>query len=204
MKEKNSKEKKLFEVAKLQQGLFTSKQAVEAGFGRNHHSYHVQAQNWFREMRGIYRLAQFLQDEAEAQLVLWYLWSRDRQDIPKGVYSFQTALRIYDLTDLMPSQLHMTVPTNFRRFNQVPPILCLHKEELKSSDIRRMSGYDVTTPTKTIIDLVYSEQFEPELIEQAAKEAISKGMIPPKEMPRINSALKSLETGQPPKGSPRE
>jgi predicted transcriptional regulator of viral defense system len=180
----------LYHIARQQQGLFTTKQALEAGYSRNHHSYHVQAGNWVREMRGIYRLPQFPQDEEDAQLVLWYLWSRDRDEVPQGTYSYETALKIYELSDLMPARLHMTVPPNFRRFNETPRILCLHKDNLPSSDIHLMRGFAVTTPARTIIDLTRSTRIEPELVRQAAKQAISKGMLVPTVVKRIEKALK--------------
>ena len=51
--------RRLFELAEQQQGFFTTKQAKAAGFAENTHPYHVQAGNWIREHRGIYRLALF-------------------------------------------------------------------------------------------------------------------------------------------------
>ena len=185
----------LYNIARHQQGYFTTKQAVEAGFGRNHHSYHVQAGNWIREMRGIYRLPHFAQDEEDAQLVLWYLWSRDRMEVPQGVYSFETALRIYELTDLMPAKIHMTVPPSFRRFNEIPKILVLHKDVLPKSDIRLMRGFAVNTPARTLIDLVTSDRLDPTTLRQVTNEAISKGMLPPKEVVRVEKAIEKTMRG---------
>ena len=50
---------RLYEVAEMQAGLFTTKQAKAAGYAENTHPYHVQAGNWIREHRGIYRLSKF-------------------------------------------------------------------------------------------------------------------------------------------------
>jgi hypothetical protein len=50
---------RLYEIAETQQGFFTTKQAIHAGFGEKTHSYHVRVGNWIREHRGIYRLAEF-------------------------------------------------------------------------------------------------------------------------------------------------
>ena len=83
----------LYEVASQQQRYFTTKQAESVGYVRAHHSYHVKAGNWIREIRGIYHLSKFPQDDEDAQLVLWYLWSRSRQEVPQGVYSHDTALK---------------------------------------------------------------------------------------------------------------
>ena|ERR1700722_2058869 len=51
--------KRLYEIVEDQQGFFTTKQAKAVGFAENTHPYHVQAGNWIREHRGIYRLASF-------------------------------------------------------------------------------------------------------------------------------------------------
>src|ERR1700685_1522887 len=114
--------KRLYEIAEGQQGFFTTKQAKAAGFAENTHPYHVQAGNWIREHRGIYRLALFPGAE-RADLVLWALWSRNRKEEVEGVYSHHTALGLYDLSDLNPAKLHMTVPTDFRRNSEIPGIL---------------------------------------------------------------------------------
>ena len=67
--------KRLYEIAEGQQGFFTTKQAKAAGFAENTHPYHVQAGNWIREHRGIYRLASFPRGE-RPDLMLWSLWGR--------------------------------------------------------------------------------------------------------------------------------
>jgi hypothetical protein len=69
----------------------------------------VQVGNWIREHRGIYRLALFPMAD-RPDLVLWALWSRNRAEETEGVYSHQTALSLYELSDLNPSKVHMTVP----------------------------------------------------------------------------------------------
>ena len=58
-----SAKERLYKYAVRQQGMFTTKQAEEAGYKRNNHSYHVSMGNWIREMRGIYRLPMFPQDD---------------------------------------------------------------------------------------------------------------------------------------------
>lgn len=100
----------LFAVAEAQGGFFTAKQAETAGFDRTNHAYHVRSGKWAREYRGIYRLKQYPL-APESDLILLSLWSRGRDDEPQGVYSHETALRIFDLSDNMPAKLHMTVPS---------------------------------------------------------------------------------------------
>src|SRR5437899_9261332 len=77
--------RRLHEVAQSQQGFFTTKQAIRSGFAEKTHAYHVNAGNWIREHRGIYRLADFPTPE-RPDLMLWYLWSQNRQEVSEGVY----------------------------------------------------------------------------------------------------------------------
>jgi predicted transcriptional regulator of viral defense system len=84
----------------------------------------VKVGNWIREYRGIYRLALFPMAE-HPDLVKWALWSRNRNEAPEGVYSHRTALSLYELSDLNPAKLHMTVPAHFRRNSEIPGLhLC--------------------------------------------------------------------------------
>ena len=167
---------RLFEFAQQQQGFFTTKQAKAAGFAENTHPYHVQAGNWIREHRGIYRLAQFpLSDRPD--LALWSLWSMNRKEEIEGVYSHQTALSLHELSDLNPAKLHMTVPTHFRRNSRVPGIVVLHHADLPASDVQTGPGYNFTRPLRTVLDLIEAGTVERLFIRQALRQAVERGVI---------------------------
>lgn len=175
----------LFAIAEGQGGFFTAKQAESAGFDRTNHSYHIRSGNWTREHRGIYRLAQY-PAPPEADLILWFLWSRNREDAPQGVYSHATALRIYDLSDIMPAKIHMTVPQNFRRGAEIPKGLVLHWDDLPPGDIEEREGFRVTRPLRTLRDLVAEGGLPRDLLKQAFDEARSRGLITAKESRSAN------------------
>jgi predicted transcriptional regulator of viral defense system len=168
--------RRLFEIAEQQQGFFTTKQAKSAGFAENTHPYHVQVGNWVREHRGIYRLALFPSAD-RPDLVLWSLWSRNRNEEVEGVYSHHTALSLYDLSDLNPAKLHMTVPIHFRRNGQIPGILVLHHADLLESDVTAAQGFKFTRPLRTILDLIEAGTVEHRFIRQALKQAVDRGLI---------------------------
>ena len=172
----NENQTNLFAIAEMQGGFFTAKQAEVSGFHRTNHSYHVRAGKWEREHRGIYRLKQYPL-ATDSDLILWSLWSRDVNDKPQGVYSHETALRIFDLSDIMPSKLQMTVPQNFRRQAPIPAILTLHHAMLEPHDVEEREGYRVTRPARTISDLSASRGFSPDLLKQAFEEARNRGLI---------------------------
>lgn len=176
----------LFAIAEGQGGFFTAKQAEEAGFDRTHHAYHVRAGNWQREHRGVFRLAQYPIPE-RPDLILWSLWSRNREGVPEGVYSHQTALSVYDLTDLMPSKLHLTVPKKFRRMAETPAILKLHFADLSSSEIEMREGYQVTRPIRAVMDAC--RDIPPEILIEAFSEARTRGLITEKDVTQYQDKL---------------
>jgi predicted transcriptional regulator of viral defense system len=173
--------RRLFELAEQQQGFFTTKQAKAAGFAENTHPYHVQAGNWIREHRGIYRLTLFPAPD-RPDLVLWSLWSRNRKEEIDGVYSHQTALSLHELSDLNPAKLHMTVPTNFRRNSDIPGIVVLHYRDLLESEIQAGAGYKYTRPLRTILDLIEAGTVERTFIRQALRQAVDRGLITRQEL----------------------
>jgi predicted transcriptional regulator of viral defense system len=175
-RERREAARRLYEVSEDQQGFFTTKEAKAAGFAENTHPYHVQAGNWIREHRGIYRLASFPRGE-RPDLMLWSLWSRNRGEAAQGVYSHQTALSLYDLSDVMPAKLHMTVPKNFRRNSEIPRVLVLHFADLPQNDIGAVHGVRVTKPMRTILDLLEHGEVPLATLRQALREGQRRGLI---------------------------
>lgn len=176
MKDSTETARRLFELVDAQQGFFTAKQAKGVGYFEQSIGYHINAGNWIREYRGIYRLANYPQTE-RPDLVLWYLWSQNRKEEPQGVYSHETALALHDLSDVNPNRLHMTVPKGFRRNSSIPKILNIHVDDILPSDIRQMHGVAVTGPMRTILDVVRDETLSDDLLRQAVSEALSRGLI---------------------------
>ena len=175
-KERKEAAKRLYEIAEGQQGFFTTKQAKGAGFAENTHPYHVQAGNWIREHRGIYRLASFPRGE-RPDLMLWSLWSRNRGEAGQAVFSHQTALSLHDLSDVMSAKLHMTVPKSFRRNSEIPRVLVLHFADLSQNDIGAAEGVRVTKPMRTILDLLEAGDVPPATLRQTLREGLRRGLI---------------------------
>ena len=175
----------LYEIAEPQNGFFTTKQAREAGYDESKHAYHVRVGNWIREHRGIYRLRSYPSPE-RPDLMLWFLWSRDRNDIPQGVFSHDTALALYDLSDVNPSRLHMTVPRAFRRNSAIPKALVLHKADLAPSDSQDMLDVRVTTPLRTIADLIARGKTDDSILRQAITEGLARGLITRRQIERAS------------------
>src|SRR4051812_37803266 len=120
-----SKQDLLLQIAETQQGYFTSRQAEKCGFSRANFHRKLQSGAWRKELRGIFRLTSY-PDSAPPELVLWTLWSADKQGNPQGVWSHETALEIHGLSDVAPSKLHLSVPKKFRKRTEIPKNLRLH------------------------------------------------------------------------------
>jgi len=99
----------LYDVAASQEGLFTTRQATSAGYSPPLLAHHQKAGRIARVRRGIYRLIHYPPGEHEELVTAW-LWS-DNQ----GVISNQTALSLHGLSDVLPTQIHLTLPPSWRR-----------------------------------------------------------------------------------------
>ena len=171
----------LYQVVKAQHGIFTARQAIQAGYDERNHPYHVKSGNWIKERRGIYRLKKFPYFPY-SELSLWSLWSCNKKGEIQGIYSHETALQIYILSDLLPSKLHMTVPKNFRRGTQVPDILLLYKDTLEYSEWQTVSSFHVTTPTRTLYDVISARNTSERIIAQIIREGLSRDLFSTKEL----------------------
>ena len=167
---------RLYRTAEAQQGYFTYRQALQSGYSSPSHVYHIGTGAWIREYRGLYRLARF-PVTPDGHYVLWTLWSCSRDGEPQGVYSHQTALSIHELSDVMPSKLHMTVPPRFRRAVAIPKVLVLHKADVPPADVEQRQGYRVVRPLRAVADLLREGTESRDRLRQALAEGLRRGSI---------------------------
>jgi len=134
----------------------------------------------------------------DAQYVLWPLWSRNLQGVPQGVYSHQTVLALFELSDLMPKRLHLTVPPGFRRNAPTPNVLVLHRGCLEPQDCEERQGYRVTRPLKAVADLLADPSVSREHLRQALAQGLDSGLITRAELERHpqQAELRSLIAGR--------
>ncbi|MCK4422657.1 MAG: hypothetical protein KAV18_01140 [Candidatus Omnitrophica bacterium] len=169
----NTKKQKLFEIASLQQGYFTSKQAIQAGFSYRMQTHYRQNEEWFEIDRGIFKLAQF-PNSPDEEFVRWSLWSRDRQGRAQMVISHESALSIHELSDVMPSKIHFIVPVGFRK--KAPKGCFIHRGKVSDDEKEQKEGFFVTTPLRTIVDCAESN-ISIDYLEQAIQQACDRGML---------------------------
>ncbi len=168
-------EASLYKSASLQQGYFTSRQAKKAGYHDSNFARYVKNKIWIHEGRGIYRLAHYPPSD-RPDLVYWSLWSCNKNWDVQGVFSHETALAIHNLSDLMPANYHISVPHGFRR-RHLPKNLILHYTTLEEQDIWQLEGYQVTSPRRTIQDVILDETISEEHVLQTVSDGLENGMI---------------------------
>jgi predicted transcriptional regulator of viral defense system len=187
--------RRLARIAASQTGYFTSRQATSVGYSTRLQHHHSSSGNWRRIERGIYRFPEWPPGDHE-DLALIGLWSG-----PNGVISHDSALEFHGLSDVLPDQVHLTVPPDFRKRRDR---LVLHKAVLDPSDIADQVAFRVTTPLRTIADAACSA-LSPEHLEAAVRDGLRLGLFRkaklldlaldlPKEAPvRLRAAVKAAE-----------
>jgi predicted transcriptional regulator of viral defense system len=161
----------LYEVAAAQAGLFTTEQAADAGYSPQLLVHYARSGKVVRLRRGIYRLVHFPAGEHEDLVELW-LWSSHQ-----GVLSHQTALALHGLSDILPSRVHLTVPTDWRsRRLRVPTGVVLHYAAVLGPERSWHGAVPLTSPVRTLIDCA-TAQLSPDLLSQALQQALERGLI---------------------------
>jgi predicted transcriptional regulator of viral defense system len=174
---------RLFETAAAQEGLFTTHQAAEAGYSPQLLIHHLHAGRAVRVRRGIYRLVHFPAGEHEDLVAAW-LWSEQR-----GVVSHQTALALHNLSDVMPAQIHLTLPEAWhRRRFRVPADVVLHYADVAPDDRTWFGAVPTTSPRRSLSDCAKSG-LSPELLRQAAQQALHRGLVTTAELGDVETAL---------------
>lgn len=92
----------------------------------------------------------------------------------QALASHATALRVYELSDVMPAKIHLGVPKDFRK--RAPKGVMLHKSELTQGDIAFRDGYRITTPLRALLDVANSP-LSPEHLASALQEALERGLV---------------------------
>jgi predicted transcriptional regulator of viral defense system len=174
---------RLYAIAGNQNGHFTTQQAAEAGYSPQLLLKHIRAGRVVRVRRGIYRLVHFPPGEHEEMVVAWLWFERG------GVFSHQTALSLHGLSDALPKQLHLTLPAEWRRRRfRIPEGVVLHHANIPAQERVWFGPVPVTSPSRTLTDCA-REPVSPELLRQAAQQAVRRGLVAQSDLREVKRAL---------------
>lgn len=171
----------LYRTAESQAGYFTTRQAIDAGMDRSTLSRHARpGGRYVRARRGLYRLRHFPSSAHEHVVAVW-LGVSD----PDAVISHESALELYDLSDVIPNAVHVSIPRT-KRGQRPRPGVRFHTLEHPptGNDVRSLHGIPVTTPERSIVDALAAGT-QPEQIELAITQALDRGLTTRR---RLNAA----------------
>lgn len=173
----------LFEIAGAQEGHFTTQQAAEAGYSPQLLAHHLAAGRMVRLRRSVYRLVHYPPGDHEDLTVVW-LWSER-----EGVFSHETALALHHLSDVLPAQIHLTLPEAWRKRRlRVPHGVVLHYGAVAESERCWFGPVGATAALRTLEDCA-AAHLSPDLLRGAALDALDRGLVRRDELLAVDTAL---------------
>jgi predicted transcriptional regulator of viral defense system len=169
---------RLYRLAESQAGYFTAQQAIGAGMDRSTLRHHARPGGRYeRARRGLYRLRHFPSSPYEHVVVAWL----GLRGAP-AVVSHESALELYDLSDVIPDAIHISLPRTKRGQRPRPGVRFHTLEQPPSpSEVRTVHGIPVTTPERSIVDSLEAGT-QPEQVEMAIRQALERGLTTPRRL----------------------
>ena len=161
---------KLFAVATEQYGYVTTDDARDLGIDPHRLVVLASRGDLYRIAHGLYRFGA-IPFTMRDQLMEATLWPRRL-----GVISHDTALELWDLCDVNPTKVHVTVPKSSKVRRVVPPAYRVHERDLESEEVTRHEGIPVVTVFRAILDGI-DTQVAPHLVTQALENAGGRGLL---------------------------
>jgi predicted transcriptional regulator of viral defense system len=156
----------LYHLAEQQAGYFTARQAAGTGFSWERLTAYSKNGRFQRVAHGVYRLAQFPSSRFEDLFVAWLKCGS------KSAISHESALALYELSDVLPEEVHVTVPRNASRRRKG---IRLHTNRLMPSSVVNREGLPVTSVPRTIVDVAKAGLSE-DHVARAIQEALERGL----------------------------
>jgi predicted transcriptional regulator of viral defense system len=157
----------LYNIAEGQGGYFAASQARKLGFSWDRLSKNVGTGRFTRVAHGVYRIIQFPGSAFEDLFIAWLRAG------PNSVISHESALSVYDLSDMLPTEIHIIVPrsSSVRRKG-----IRQHTNQLEDSEVTTREGLPITTVARTLAD-VSTTGLAKEQVKLAINEGINNGMV---------------------------
>lgn len=162
--------RQLFEIASEQHGYFTAAQARACGVGWDLLSDGARRGRYLRIRRGLYRLRDYPTSPREDVMAAWLAVGKE-----STVVSHESALDLLELSDVIPSAIHLTVPRSRRHLPNLPGVT-IHTttRTLEPGDVTLRDGMRVTSVARTIADVTEAGT-GPEQVEMAIAQALRRG-----------------------------
>lgn len=164
-------------IAAIQQGYFRTDQALQAGLTRRALRRATERGQIESISYGLYRFAHFPSTTLDELYEIQTL-------SPTGTFSHETALQLYELSDLLPRTTHFSIPPN-SGFKPRPG-MTIHHTAIDNSDRTLRQGLWLTSLPRTLRDCAKAG-VDPEQLLSAARQASQRALITPDEMKLLHS-----------------
>jgi predicted transcriptional regulator of viral defense system len=139
----------LWDVATTQLGFVTAQQARAVGVGVSALQMLVQRGKLTRVAHGVYRFPQFPVSQYDSYM-LAVLWTR----VPEACLSHETALDAYEISDINPDRIHVTIAKRRRLRRAEGDDYVIHREDLGPSQIGWWQEIPTVTPETAIAQCI--------------------------------------------------
>jgi predicted transcriptional regulator of viral defense system len=161
---------RLFEVATEQYGYVTTEDARDLDIDPHRLVVLASRGDLDRIAHGLYRFGA-IPSTMRDQLMEATLWPRRL-----GVISHDTALDLWDLCDVNPAKVHVTVPKSAKVRRAEPGAYRVHRRDLDPDEVTRHEGIPVVAVHRAILDGIETH-IAPHLIRQAIDNARARGLL---------------------------
>ena len=166
----------LVATAAAQHGYFTTEQAAEHGISRRALTWRAQRGSAERIAHGLYRLPHWPIGPDDELYALQAL-------APYGTFSYDTALTLLGLTDIIPTTIHFTIPETSRM--RPRPGVTLHRSRHGAMTERTFrDGLWLSTARRALLDAARGGA-DPDQLVSAARDARERAMLTPDDVAEL-------------------
>ena len=182
-----TKLERLREVALDQHGFVTTAQALEEGVSHAELSTMVARDRLERVAHGVYRVPQVAQTELD-QYQLAVLWT----GAPEACLSHDTALAAWEVSDINPDRIHLTVARHRRIRRGGGALYVVHYQDLDARQVTWWQAIPTVTVSTAIAQCIASG-VPTYLIRQALDRAGRTSRLPGADAEQLAAALEARD-----------
>ncbi len=183
--------RELTEIAADRQGLVRTEDAAEIGYAPGTLDTMARRGQLERVAHGVYRVP-FVGARALGTYMAAALWPRGVQ----GVLTHETALDLWDVCEINPGKIHITVPRRHRPQRKIPGGYVIHREDLDPKGITAIEGVPVVT-LETAIRQCAEAHVGRDLLEQAVRHGRERGLLRSRQAQQLVEDLHLERVGRP-------
>lgn len=158
----------LIGIAGTQRGYLTTADAAAVGVPLVELRKMAQRGRLEHVAHGVYRIAAYPHQEND-ELMEAALWAGG-----KGIISGESALALWDLADVLPKRISITVPAKYNPRKEGRAKYRIKRRDITDMDV--IEGVPVVTPEQAIVDCI-EEGVSYRFIEQAIRAARRRGLF---------------------------